>query len=104
VFGVAVFYTHRMAHGTTRGRTGTYESGENPGKNAVQRYAPTEAELNVMAQSISSQQGPLNSSKILREQPTFSFVPAFSKRVQTPQGSRSVRIHRSEPLHTSSCL
>ena len=59
VCGVAVFYTHRTAHGTTAEEQAAYESGEKAGKEAPSSATlPTEAELNVMAQKYFKQQGP----------------------------------------------
>jgi uncharacterized membrane-anchored protein len=59
VCGVAVFYTHRTAHGTTAEEQAAYESGEKAGKEAPSSDTlPTEAELNVMAQKYFEQQGP----------------------------------------------
>jgi uncharacterized membrane-anchored protein len=59
VCGVAVFYTHRTAHGTTAEEQAAYESGEKAGKEALSSATlPTEAELNVMAQKYFKQQGP----------------------------------------------
>ena len=58
VCGVAVFYTHRTAHGTTAEEQAAYESGEKAGKEAPSSATlPTEAELNVMAQKCFEQQG-----------------------------------------------
>jgi hypothetical protein len=58
VCGVAVFYTHRMAHGTTAEERAAYESGEKAGQQAAAgAKLPTEAELNVMAQKYFEQQG-----------------------------------------------
>src|SRR5712671_5174533 len=59
VCGVAVFYTHRTAHGTTAEEQAAYESGEKAGKEAPSSATlPTEAELNLMAQKYFEQQGP----------------------------------------------
>ena len=59
VCGVAVFYTHRTAHGTTAEEQAAYESGEKAGKEALSGATlPTEAELNVTAQKYFEQQGP----------------------------------------------
>ena len=56
--GVAVFYTHRSAHGTTAEERAAYESGEKAGEEAPARAKlPTNAELNVMAQKYFEQQG-----------------------------------------------
>jgi hypothetical protein len=59
VCGVAVFYTHRTAHGTTAEERAAYESGEKAGEEAPSGATlPTEAELNMMAQKYFEQQGP----------------------------------------------
>ena len=59
VCGVAVFYTHRTAHGTTAEEQAAYESGEKAGKEAPSSATlPTQAELNVVAQKYFEQQGP----------------------------------------------
>jgi hypothetical protein len=58
VCGVAVFYTHRTAHGTTAEEQAAYESGEKAGKEAPSSATlPTEVELNAMAQKCFEQQG-----------------------------------------------
>src|SRR5262245_37420695 len=57
--GVAVFYSHRGAHGTTAEERAAYEIGEKAGKEAPPGAAlPTEAELNMTAQKYFEQQGP----------------------------------------------
>ena len=59
VCGVAVFYTHRSAHGTTAEERAAYESGEKAGEEAPPGATlPTEAELNMMAQKYFEQEGP----------------------------------------------
>src|SRR5215469_15524711 len=56
--GVAVFYTHRAAHGTTAEERAAYESGEKAGREArLGATLPTEAELNMTAQKYFEQQG-----------------------------------------------
>jgi hypothetical protein len=59
VCGVAVFYSHRTAHGTTAEERAVYELGEKAGEQ-VPRGAtlPTEADLNMTAQKYFEQQGP----------------------------------------------
>jgi len=58
VCGVAVFYTHRTAHGTTAEEGAAYESGEKAGEQAPRdAKSPTDAELNMMAQKYFEQQG-----------------------------------------------
>jgi len=59
VCGVAVFYTHRSAHGTTAEERAAYESGERAGGEASRGATlPTETELNTTAQKYFEQQGP----------------------------------------------
>ena len=58
VCGVAVFYTHRSAHGTTAEERAAYESGEKAGGEAPRGATlPTEAELNTTARKSFEQQG-----------------------------------------------
>ena len=58
VCGVAVFYTHRTAHGTTAEERAAYESGEKAGEEAPPGATlPTEAVLNMMARKYFEQQG-----------------------------------------------
>ena len=58
VCGVAVFYTHRAAHGTTAEERAAYESGEKAGEEAPPGATlPTEAELNMTAQKYFEQEG-----------------------------------------------
>jgi hypothetical protein len=98
VCGVAVFYSHRSAHGTTVEERAAYESGEKAGEEAPPGATlPTEAELDVMAQKCFEQQARVNSSEILREQVGWRLVSTLSKRV-TPPGSRK-RIQRSDDNH-----
>ena len=60
VCGVAVFYSHRTAHGTTAEERAAYELGEKAGERAPRGATlPTEAELNVTAQKYFEQQGPV---------------------------------------------
>jgi len=59
VCGVAVFYTHRTAHGTTAEERAAYELGEKAGEQAPRGATlPTEADLNMTAQKYFEQQGP----------------------------------------------
>src|SRR6266480_3173717 len=59
VCGVAVFYTHRTAHGTTAEERAAYESGEKAGEKAPpDATLPTEAEVNTVAQKYFKQEGP----------------------------------------------
>ena len=58
VCGVAVFYTHRSAHGTTAEERAAYESGEKAGEEAPPGATlPTKAELNMTAQKYFEQEG-----------------------------------------------
>jgi len=58
VCGVAVFLTHRTAHGATAEERAAYESGENAGREAPRGATlPTEDELNMTAQKYFEQQG-----------------------------------------------
>jgi hypothetical protein len=57
--GVAVFYSHRTAHGTTAEERAAYELGEKAGEQAPRGATlPTETELNMTAQKYFEQQGP----------------------------------------------
>jgi hypothetical protein len=59
VCGVAVFYSHRTAHGTTAEERAAYELGEKAGEQAPRGATlPTEADLNMTAQKYFEQQGP----------------------------------------------
>jgi hypothetical protein len=59
VCGVAVFYNHRTAHGTTAEERTAYELGEKAGEQAPPGATlPTEAELNMTAEKYFQQQGP----------------------------------------------
>ena len=59
VCGMAVFYSHGTAHGTTAEEWAAYELGEKAGEQAPRGATlPTEAELNVTAQKLFEQQGP----------------------------------------------
>jgi len=59
VCGVAVFYSHRTAHGTTAEERAAYELGEKAGEQAPRGATlPTEADVNMTAQKYFEQQGP----------------------------------------------
>ncbi len=59
VCGVAVFYSHRTAHGTTAEERAAYELGEKAGEQAPRGATlPTEADSNMTAQKYFEQQGP----------------------------------------------
>jgi len=58
VCGLAVFYTHRAAHGRTAEERAAYEIGEKAGERAPRdAKLPTDAELNMMAQKYFKQRG-----------------------------------------------
>ena len=58
VCGVAVFYTHRGAHGRTAEERAAYEIGEKAGEQTPRdAKLPNEAELNVIAQKYFQQEG-----------------------------------------------
>src|SRR6266850_2781137 len=81
VCGMAVFYTHRTAHGTTAEEQAAYESGEKAGKEAPSSATlPTEAELNMMAQKYFEQQGPAEQlQNPSRAADLHAFKQAFEK-------------------------
>ena len=59
VCGVAVFYSHRTAHGTTAEERAAYELGEKAGEQAPRGATlPTNADLNMTAQKYFEQHGP----------------------------------------------
>ena len=59
VCGVAVFCSHRTAHGTTAEERAAYETGEKAGEKAPPGATlPTEAEVNMVAQKYFKQEGP----------------------------------------------
>src|SRR5215472_18283252 len=59
VCGVAVFHSHRTAHGTTAEERAAYDLGEKAGEQAARgATSPTEAELNTTAEKYFEQQGP----------------------------------------------
>jgi len=81
VCGVAVFYTHRTAHGTTAEERAAYESGEKAGEKApADAKLPPEAELNMIAQKYSEQQGPAEQlQNPSRSADLQAFKQAFAK-------------------------
>jgi len=81
VCGVAVFYTHRTAHGTTAEEQAAYESGEKAGKEAPRGATlPTEAGLNMTAQKYFEQQGPAEQlQNPSRAAALHAFKQAFEK-------------------------
>ncbi len=59
VCGVAVFYSHRTAQGTTAEERAAYELGEKAGEQAAPGATlPPEAEVNTTAEKYFQQQGP----------------------------------------------
>jgi hypothetical protein len=61
VCGVAVFCTHRGAHGRTAEERAAYEIGEKAGEQApLDAKLPTDAELNIMAQKHFPQEEPVD--------------------------------------------
>jgi hypothetical protein len=81
VCGVAVFYSHRTAHGTTAEERIAYEIGEKAGEEALGGATlPTEAELNATAQKYLEQQGPAEQlQNPSRENDLQAFKHAFEK-------------------------
>jgi hypothetical protein len=81
VCGVAVFYSHRTAHGTTAEERTVYEIGEKAGEEASRgAMLPTEPELNTTAQKYFEQQGPAEQlQNPSREDDLQAFKHAFVK-------------------------
>lgn len=81
VCGVAVFYTHRTAHGTTAEARAAYEIGEKAGEEAPRGATlPTEAELNITAQKYFEEQGPAEQvQNPSRATDLHAFKQAFEK-------------------------
>ena len=81
VCGVAVFYSHRTAHGTTAEERAAYELGEKAGEQAPRgATSPTEAELNMTAEKYFEQQGPAEQlQNPTRAADLQSFKQAFQK-------------------------
>lgn len=81
VCGVAVFYTHRTAHGTTAEARAAYEIGEKAGEEAPRGATlPTEAELNMTAQKYFEEQGPAEQvQNPSRATDLHAFKQAFEK-------------------------
>ena len=74
VCGMAVFFTHRGAHGRTAEERAAYEIGERAGEQASRdAKLPTDAELSMMAQKYFEQQG---SSDELRNPSPAGGLPA----------------------------
>ena len=81
VCGVAVFYSHRTAHGTTAEERTAYELGEKTGKQAPPGATlPTETELNMTAGKYFQQQGPAQQlENPSRKADLQAFKQAFQK-------------------------
>ena len=78
---VAVFCTQRAGHGTTAEERAAYESGEKAGEKApADAKLPPEAELNMIAQKYSEQQGPAEQlQNPSRSADLQAFKQAFAK-------------------------
>jgi hypothetical protein len=81
VCGVAVFYSHRTAHGTTAEERAAYELGQKAGEQAPRGATlPTQAELNMTARKYFEQQGPSEQlQNPSREADLQAFKQAFKK-------------------------
>ena len=81
VCGVAVFYTHRTARGTTAEERAAYEIGEKSGERAPgDATLPTEAEVNMTVQKYFEQQGPTEQLRNpSRKADPQAFKQAFKK-------------------------
>jgi flagellar biosynthesis/type III secretory pathway protein FliH len=81
VCGVAVFYSHRTAHGTTVEERTAYDIGEKAGEQAPRGATlPPEAELNTTAQKYFEQQGPAEQlQNPSRKADPQAFKQAFKK-------------------------
>ena len=81
VCGVAVFYSHRTAHGTTAEERAAYELGEKAGEQAPRGATlPTNADLNMTAQKYFEQQGPAEQlQNPSRATDLHAFKQAFEK-------------------------
>ena len=77
VCGVAVFYSHRTAHGTTAEERAAYELGEKAGEQAPRGATlPREADLNITAEKYFQQQGP---AEQLQNPSRAADLPAFKQ-------------------------
>ena len=81
VCGVAVFYSHHTAHGTTAEERAAYDLGEKAGEQAPRgATSPAEAELNVTAEKYFQQQGPAEQlQNPSRKADLQAFKQAFKK-------------------------
>jgi hypothetical protein len=91
---VAVFYSHRAAHGTTAEARAAYELGEKAGEQAPPGATlPTEAELNMTAQKYFEQQGPREQS----QNPSRAADPqAFKQAFQKGYTAGFNKMHRQQ--------
>ena len=97
VCGVAVFYTHRGAHGTTAEERTSYELGEKAGEQAPRGATlPSDAELNMTAQKYFEQQGPAEQLQNPSRSADLQAFNRLSQRVTPPDSRR--RSRSSEPL------
>ena len=82
VCSLAVFYTHRGAHGTTAEERAAYELGEKAGELAPRGATlRSDAELNMTAQKYFKQQGPAEQlQNPSRSADLQAFKQAFKKR------------------------
>ena len=94
VCGVAVFMSHRTAHGTTAEERAAYELGEKAGEQATRGATlPTEAELNTTAQKYFEQQGPAEQL----QNPTRAADPqAFKQAFQKGYTAGFEKTHRQQ--------
>jgi hypothetical protein len=81
VCGVAVFHSHRTAHGTTAEERAAYELGEKAGEQAPSGSTlPAAAELNMTAEKYFQQQGPAQQlQNPSRAADLHAFKQAFEK-------------------------
>ena len=81
VCGVAVFHSHRTAHGTTAEERAAYDLGEKAGEQAARGATlPKAAELNMTAEKYFQQQGPTEQlQNPTREADLQAFKQAFEK-------------------------
>jgi hypothetical protein len=94
VCGVAVFYSHRTAHGTTAEGRAAYELGEKTGEQAPHGATfPTEAELNMAAQKYFKQQGP---AEQLQNPSRAADLQAFKRAFEKGYSAGFKKTHRQQ--------
>jgi hypothetical protein len=94
VCGVAVFYTHRTAHGTTAEERAAYEIGEKAGEQAPRGATlPMEADLNMTAQKYFEQQGP---AKQLQNPSRAADLQAFKEALKKGYIAGFKKTHRQQ--------